>query len=259
MVRKAKMIGIIGEDHCGSTILARMMARAPYVASGGELHWLIDVPPNGAEVTRAGWQVTRECVVHGQDCRVVDRAMRTANAESANLYPMALDSWETKVGARYLVSTDKYPRHFIRFIDPGYLLGIVLFKDPWAAVASGMKTNKMTCTEAIETWTSRYEWILDWAPMFCRRFCWVEYADLVMYPKLTMRRIWKALCIDGAAPDGRLATDYCHIGGNPGGHSRAELEADRKAEELDEEALDIVDNHTSAQRLFRDLRVRSLG
>ena len=247
-------IGIIGHDHCGSTVLCRLLAAIPGVESGGELHWLLDAPPQGEIDMRAGWPVSRSCAVHEQKCTVFTADFVAGLVDPGTLYATVRE----RLGAEVLVSTDKYPSYFERYVPPGEMLGVVLFKHPYAAVTSDVLTNHREFRAALDSWAADYEAIVTWAPRFCRQVIWQSYEVFACAPAATLERMATVLgrtVQDGA---GELAMNYHFIGGNAPARARSQIAVDERWRAfLDADKRSHINRHDDAWRVLGLLEERA--
>jgi hypothetical protein len=253
-MRDYEYMGIIGHDHCGSTVLCRLLATIPGVESGGELHWLLDAPPQGTVAMRAGWPVSRSCAVHGEECAVFTADFVAGLVDPSTLYAIARE----RLAAEILVSTDKYPGHFERHVPPGEMLGVVLFKHPYAAVTSDVLTNHRGFGAALDSWATDYEAIVTWAPRFCHQVIWQSYEVFACAPAATLERIAAALGREVPGGAGGLATDYHFIGGNAPARARSHIAVDERWRTfLDAEKRSRIDDHDGARRVLTMLEERA--
>ena len=245
-----RFVGVIGHDHCGSTAYCRLLASLPGVATAGELHWLVDAPPDREVATRAGWSVSRRCTLHGDDCPVFTPEFR-GNVNPRTLYHQV----RRQMGADTLVSTDKYPGHFERFMKPRAMLGVVLFKHPRAAVTSDVLTNRRVFDVALDLWAADYRLILEWAPRYCARVIWQRYEDFATDPTAALEAVAGELGVRTPPPPHRKLPDCCIIGGNEPARGRGTVGPPdaRWRDHLSDEQLSAIDNHAGAQQVLHDL------
>jgi hypothetical protein len=203
-------IAIIGCDHCGSTILARLLATGPEVWCGGELHRLVDIEP----------VADRSCQVHGNTCPVLTPAfLARRDLDLRTVYQELL----VLSGKNVIISTDKDPAHYRRFLRLSTEnIGIVLFKDPQASFLSQVTTKKLTPTAAIQVYLDLYREVIDWAPRFFSRLAWVDHNSLLARPFNELARLQVKLDLD-LRLTGALAVNYCYVGGNESAHQQTEL------------------------------------
>jgi hypothetical protein len=225
-------IGIVGRDFCGSTMLLRLLTCLDGVKSGGELHWLVDVPPSGVVRTRAGWDVSRRCVVHGDDCKAFTREFTSARHAQKDLYAEAAEA----LGAQVLVSADKMISHYQRFVKRWEMDAIVLFKTPQAQVYSDMKNERRGFFDALDMWTTTYDAIIKWAlgEKFPKRTVFVSYEQLAADPLMTLEVICRALDLPKPPEDllqrfsdAPLVGGYHCIGCSPHSHKRDVISVDK--------------------------------
>lgn len=246
-------IGIIGHDHCGSTVVSRLLGEVDGIECGGELHWLIDAPARGELPMRAGWKVSRQCAVHGESCSIFTRDFIERDFPNSDLY----EAVKSRAGARTLVSSDKYPENFEKYVAPGSMLGVVMFKHPYSAVTSDVLTNRRSFQESIDLWSSDYGQILRWASGFCREVIWKQYEDFACNPIDLLEQVCRATGNTSPGTIGQLAHDYHFIGGNAPARSGVIIRVDDRWKRfLDKEMLAAIDNHPAAQKVLRGLTER---
>jgi hypothetical protein len=252
------VLAVVGDDLCGSTITGRLLARSPDIELGGELHWLVDLPPGSSATTRAGWTVSRRCVRHGSECRVF-APLESRAIEPERLFDVCVAAVRSESpNLRCLVSTDKYPDHYARFAPSRSLVGVVLFKSPLQAVASQVSHNRRTVDGALAVWRSRYLQILAWADDFFERVVYLEYGAVVDEPSVSVRRLLSTLQLSGLSGcDGEPAGSYHLIGGNPRAVEATHLVMDPKANRLDEEVIRHVRADLVAATVYGELRKRA--
>jgi hypothetical protein len=231
-----KTVGIVGRDFCGSTMLLKMLSCLEGVQAGGEMHWLIDVPVGQSITTRAGWPVTRRCVVHGDSCEALTPAFVDRPHAPETLY----DDVAEAMGADILVSADKMVFHYERFVKPGQLEAIVLFKGPQAQVASDMRNERRGFFEALDLWVMTYQRIIEWvlSTKYPSRTSFVSYERLASHPEAML----KAICTHHELPEppedlvlrfesASKDKKYHCIGGSPHSHDRPSVAVDTRWKE----------------------------
>ena len=228
-----RFVGVVGRDFCGSTMLLRLLSCLDGVGTGGELHWLIDVPPLGILRAAAGWSFTRYCVVHGKSCPVFTPAFVTAPRGPKSLYREVAAQMQVPI----LVTTDKYVGHYRDFTRKGELEAIVLFKEPLGQARSDMRHHKRAPTTAIKQWTETYEQIMHWTEVehYPKRAVYVPYVRLTADPFATLASICLVLGLPAPPEDitarfARAASErtYHCIGGNPQALERTTIETDEQ-------------------------------
>lgn len=215
-----QIVGIIGRDHCGSTMLARLLASVPGCGAPGELHHLVDVPPK-----HDGKQVT--CWKCGPSCSIFDgkRPDIYNGLNDENLYSRVAAA----MGCEILVSTDKWVHHYRRFVKPKQMDGIVLYKEPGAQLVSDLgHYSHLSVEESLNLWVVLNGQILDWAPEFCNRCLVVSYHRLVSDVQRGVATICDALGIDAPVTPFRMESAYHHIYGNPAAHEMTDVVPDER-------------------------------
>ena len=254
-----QVIGIIGDDHCGSTVLARAMASLPGIYSGGELHWLIDMHPGNVQTVRAGWAVTRDCVVHGPSCSVFSPAFLQQTFTDETLYSSLSNHIAAMdYNAKYLVASDKYPDFYKKFSKPKSMLGIVFYKSPVLAYYSQTRTNKRPQTEALDPWVNIYSQALYWADKFCQRVAWVDYTAFALQPEHVFKRLVDVLKLETTLPEKiRMATDYHFIGGNFKVHKATTIAMDSSYANLSKQEMNEVYAREKVKSIMTELTKKS--
>jgi hypothetical protein len=254
MKPRSNCVGIIGHDHCGSTALCRLLATVPGLSVGGELHWLIDVPPSVDSVPmRAGWHVSRWCAVHGDSCDALGKEFTSQLRDSASLYEVA----RGRLGGGVLISSDKYPSFFERHARAGQMLGIVLFKHPYRAIASDVITNRRTFEDSMSLWSSDYSKILGWAPRYCQDVFWLRYESFAREPRSVLDDLCDFIGVERTTGPAILATDYHFIGGNAPARSRADIAIDEKWKGfLTPEMQRTIDDNEGVRKVLESLESR---
>ncbi|HJL19554.1 MAG TPA: hypothetical protein RMH99_28080 [Sandaracinaceae bacterium LLY-WYZ-13_1] len=250
----------MGDDLCGSTVLARMMGASRGVEVAGELHWLADLSPGEAGLTRARWRVDRQCRIHGAECTVFGPLVHQS-IPPADVYATCLEAFaRASPGARYVVCTDKYPTHYGRFAAPGSCLGIVLFKHPLQALASHLHRRHYDPDQALGVWKSRYLAVLGWAETFFSEVAYLEYGALATRPSATVGSLWDALGLEGAdlpSVPGALADEYHLIGGNLDVPHARTVTLDEKWALLRGEVRERAFQDSVASTVYAELRKRA--
>lgn len=242
-----RFAGIVGRRFCGSTILARAMAAVPGVASVGELHWLIDAP---------GHAMSR-CTPCGIDCEIFTPPLRRGPWDRSHLYETVLKHH----GGDVLLSADKTPWQYERFLPPHTMDGILLFRDPLGAVASDLRRGIFANPKSGEAarwallgWLEFYHGIDLWMGSFCKNWCVVSYYDFVDDPWSTVRSVCRRFCwSDPVIPDSFADLKYHHIGGGTG-HNGSEIRHDdRWRAQLTSEQINIIQEDFRVQTLHSEL------
>lgn len=252
-----RLIGIVGRDFCGSTMLLKMLSCLDGVETAGEMHWLIDAPSGGSLKTHAGWPVTRRCVVHGDACQQLTPAFVDGPHAPETLYGEVAEA----LGAKVLVSADKAPLHYQRFVEHGKLDAIVLFKSPRAQVSSDMHNERRGFFEALDLWIATYQQIIEWvlSAKYPARTSFVSYEQLALKPELMMRAICAHHDLPSPPEDfierftsANNAKAYHCIGCSPHSHERGDMAVDsRWKEELNEGQQKLCDVGAAAMMLNR--------
>jgi hypothetical protein len=242
-----RILGIIGTSFCGSTYLARLLDQLEGYVSPGEIHWLVDEP--GTERSRCR---------HGM-CGGLDPLRATPPAPEA-LYDAVGCHLNGGEFPEVLVSSDKHPCHFTRFVGPWGMSGAMLYKTPEGHALSEAKHHGSAWDVAADEWADFYEMVLDWAPAFCSRVECLSYDDLAAAPVASVRELLRRLLLHPwatVAPND--LGDGHHIGGNPGGREALVGYHDRAwATELLPGAREGIKAHAKAQKVLAELEGRRL-
>jgi hypothetical protein len=170
----ARVIGILGTAHCGSTALGLMLGSQPDVAFVGESHWLAE--------PRDQWpgEVRELCRSCGDDCPKLTMFAKLAHAlEPKNWW----DELAFAYGANLLVSSDKRPELYDRLGVPDHVL--ILYRDPtcWAANWVYKHGNMEDPVKASRLWVSHYLHCLDWCKRQTIEPVTVQWESVVKNPK----------------------------------------------------------------------------
>jgi len=248
----SSILGIIGYNFCGSTLLSRLLGSLQGVEPCGEVHWAFD--PNAANeiISAAGWPIRRTCVTCGPTCPVFNEKFAKTRFDKRSYY----DIIAKKLDCEVLVVSDKLPQHYKRFRKPGSMDGIVLYKSPQAAAWSDIKNERRSIRESLERWTRLYEEILRWAPSFCNKLMFLSYDEMSRNPIETLRRIHSHFVLSGSI-DPHVDIDaisYHFVGGNPGGHQKKGIKQDVSSKTgLDENMKYVIGQNLKATKTFERL------
>ncbi|MHC4298896.1 MAG: hypothetical protein ACYS7Y_16585 [Planctomycetota bacterium] len=249
---RPKIIGICGHDFCGSTLLSRLFAAIPSVASGGELRWLIDDPDNRGT-----------CCVCGDQCPVFTPSMKQWLTQE-NLY----ESVAAAMGKDILVSSDKGWFQYKRFVKKGTMRGIVLFRSLEGVASSDKKhqtvwpiTNRSTVEASLVHWVKVYRKLFRWVNRYCKDSVFLSYESLVKDHQGVMTKLCDRLGIplEGEFPAGPLVTDYHNVLGNPSAHKSSKVTMDRSwKNRLTDSEVHFLRNHREANQLLAQMKKRAL-
>jgi hypothetical protein len=248
-----RVIGICGHDFCGSTLLARLFAAVPSVASGGELRWLITDPG-----------VRGKCSICKGKCPIFDEDL-LLGLTPRTLYQRVAE----RFGKEIIVSSDKGFRHYERFMPPNEVTGIVLFRSPEGCASSDRKHLKVwpyvrrnTIRKSLDEWSAVYRNLLAWAPSYCKNYVVLSYDQLAANPVDTMNRLCERLAIpldDGGFPDGPLVDRYHNVLGNPSAHNSGYVVPDNSwRRRLSAEERSFIQSDAKTQALHRRLKELAL-
>lgn len=242
-----RFAGIVGRRFCGSTIFARAMAAVPGVASVGELHWLLDT--KGQEMSR--------CSPCGIDCEVFTPPFRKGPLNRKTLYETVLKHH----GGEVLLSADKTPWQYERFLQPHTMHGIMLFRDPLGAVASDLRRGIYANPKsgdaarwALLGWLEFYHGLDLWMGTFCKSWIVLSYYDFVDDPWGTVRAVCRRFYWnDPVIPESLADLKYHHIGGGTGHDYDMIRHDDRWRDQLTTEQVNIIQDDFRAQTLHSAL------
>ena len=255
MIEKTQIVGVIGRDFCGSTLLLRLMSSVKGVEGAGELHWLLSIPHGGTVMTRAGWLISRKCVQCGVNCPVFTEEFLAQRIAPSALYQAVAQ----KMNARVLVVSDKRPRHYSSMAKSGDIDGIVMFKMPESAVMSDIRRERRSVVQSVTGYVELYKKIIEWAPRFCKRTLYLLYEDLAKKPVTMTKRVLENLGIDGEMAHGYSEIDHHHIGGNPDAHRKKKVVLDDKWKRgLSVEQKNYIKQHKSCQEIYHKLMQKRL-
>ena len=205
---------------------------------------------------RAGWTVSRVCAVHGESCNALGIDFAVAPKDVSTLY----ETVRMRLGGGVLVSSDKYPSYFERHLRRGQMLGVVLFKHPYRAVASDVLTNKRGFDESLNLWSADYAKILDWADTFCVDVTWLGYEVFATQHDKVIDALCSFAGVERNQSDDALASDYHFIGGNAPARNRNEISIDDKWQTfLTNDTKRRIDEHEVAQKVLADLVARAIN
>ena len=114
-----QVLGIVGLDYCGSTVISNVLSGLPGAINVGESHWIIDREIGCKECGR-------------KPCPVFTNRLlfRLRNEEISSGLWWEIISKET--GSDLIISSDKLPKHYDRFGTPEFILFV--HKDPRANI-----------------------------------------------------------------------------------------------------------------------------
>ncbi|MBJ62745.1 MAG: hypothetical protein CMB57_05760 [Euryarchaeota archaeon] len=117
----SKVLGIIGLDYSGSTLLTNILSGLPDTVNTGESHWIID---RNLGCKECGNQ---PCPIYTQEMMNELRELSIPTTEWWNVIASHSNS-------KLIISSDKRPRHYDRLGHPNHV--ILLIKDPRANITS---------------------------------------------------------------------------------------------------------------------------
>ena len=153
------VLGILGLDYCGSTMLSNVLSGLPGVVNVGESHWILD---RGLGCKECG---NSECGIFST--KLISR-LTSEDIHGGRWWDIILQ----ETGQEIVVSSDKLPKHYDRFGTPDKLL--FLYKDPCAniyswckrkfpiAIEEGRKFNQEEVLAGISWWLVVTDRIITW-------------------------------------------------------------------------------------------------
>jgi hypothetical protein len=209
-----RTIGIVGRAFCGSTLLSKLFATVPGVASPGEVHWLVDDEPMS------------RCVVCGDGCAVLTPEFRDSLSEET-LYEQVA----ARFGVDTLVSSDKTPWQYERFVQPKTMDAVLMVRSPHGIAASELHRQfyqpKESIRRSVLAYMTFYSMIMLWCESFARKTVVLIYEDLCEQPCDLMR----ALCTELQIPAAKIPLDlstieYHQVGGGRHTHEAQAIRLD---------------------------------
>lgn len=237
----SRLIGIVGTTYCGSTVLSRMLAAYPAVASAGEVQHILK--PGG----RAKYS---PCSVCYDQCPVFTRAMIDRCTE-ATLYHKVAAAFDKPI----LVVSDKSPASYRRFAEPKTMEGIVLYRRPEGYATSARRYEGANPLQAARTWARLYAQALAWCETFLNRHVVVSLEWLAEDHVPRMRQIAKEMDLGpGEVPVDPSTLVYHHVHGNTAAHKREGVFVDRRwKDELSESEIAEISDDESIATVLRML------
>jgi len=233
---------------------------APKIASVGEIHWLVDTPPShmfdqwGASFKQ--WRPKCMCCygIHRHwsgPCPVFGRQPNEMVTEGTLYEDVA-----KAAGCEVLITSDKMPGNFGRFVKPGDMDGIFLFKRPEASVVSDLRHRPISFEEAVSSWLKWNRELETWCQKYCNNFVVVSYERLAYSYREHVRAICRNLSLpEFEVPKDVAAAPAWHaIGGNPGAYHRGDVFVDtRWKTELTDERVEKIRANVEIQDLYASL------
>lgn len=197
-----RILATLCPNFSGSTLLAGLLDNVPGVAGLGELHWIIDWPGKRG--------VPPACNVCGRDCELIERVCREGLTQQ-NLYERCAEA----TGCDVLVSTDKYPSNYKRFLGKGDAEALVIFKRPEALLASLRRRRSYAATTLSIEYRRFYWKVFDLCHLgFFSDLHVVEYEALAGDPAGQLERLCRILELPEAIEVRHPPRSWHHFGGN---------------------------------------------
>lgn len=221
------VIGLVGADFSGSTILSAVLDGLNGVQSVGETHWIIDRGLHCRECcpgdNRCMWDSGCECD-YDANCPVFGSGVLNQLRELDEVDRR--DNWWRIIGAAaqasVVISSDKRPSHFERLGLPDKY--IFTFKDPVAHVFSrakrvaeeaGSKILDEHVAEGVDWLVTKSQYRVDFLLRSGKELALVKNEDFSRNPQRVLNSLAGYL---GVKADGRALKywnhDHHYIGGN---------------------------------------------
>jgi hypothetical protein len=232
------------------------MAAVPDIASVGEVHHLIDHPqqwvcggcyskhaeePPELSEKRPAWQMPQRAEI---TCPVLTPVFRRERFADASLYARVA----AQFNASTIVSSDKSPDIYRRFVHSGTMDGLFLFRHPAGYVASDRRRGR-NAEASLRIWHGFVQTVHRWCRSYCKSVHYVCYENLVADPERGVQALCAALGLHCPSTLPSLNDiEYHHVGGNARAHFKREVQRPELADVTDDAALDQ----------YRRWRVRSV-
>ncbi len=207
-----QVLGIVGLDYCGSTVITNVLSGLPGAVNVGESHWIIDREIGCKECGR-------------KPCPVFTNRLLT-QLRTEDLFPGRW--WEiisNETGAELIISSDKLPKHYDRFGTPDLL--VFVYKDPRANIYSWCKRKFQSSKDSerlfsneeinlgIEWWKTVTRTIVEWLENQVCEIAVVGLEDFARNPREMVRGIstWIASDFDSSSVE-YWQRELHYIGGN---------------------------------------------
>jgi hypothetical protein len=161
----SNVLGIIGLDYSGSTLLTNVLSGLPNTINSGESHWIID---RNLGCKECGNQ---PCPIYTQEMLKQLRELSIPTTEWWNVIAMHSDS-------KFVISSDKRPRHYDRFGHPNHV--ILLIKDPRANITSWCSRKFKDTTLEDEFFTNEQveKGLVWWYKLHKEAIDWIEEYEI---------------------------------------------------------------------------------
>lgn len=240
-----RVIGIIGRSYTGSTLLGKLFAASPHLASPGEVNWLHSMKERG---------VCIPCSQKSKQCPVITKDFVSEDFAYEDLY----ESVARRFDKDTIIVSDLYREKYERFVKPGCMDGIVLYKSPLNFVASDLRRKPKNIPEVAATtknFVQTYGDIIEWTKRFCRKTIFINYEEFSSDYKWFMKKIISELELDDyEIPDDLSTIEYHYIYGSQHTHlSKAVKQDVRWKNELSAELVEYAEAQTDARDVFNRL------
>jgi hypothetical protein len=264
-------VALCGVSYCGSTLIDRLLAGLPGVASIGESHWLRTIflrgkPPGPIDFLHPQAHGIPQCSVCGSSCQYLTMNFRADLAmDRTNWYFKIAERLNTKI----LVSADKNPPKLVEN-DPLLRMDcIVLFKSPESAWQSHRDKLPKTALDTEEklfdqmdkymrVWERTYRTFLkDFAPK--GQMIFLFFDEFTTDPHTSIEKLCTAL---GLSYDSSLQ-EHTTPGHAIGGRSttmRLLRESDYRTEiillrpaRLSESEAELIQTNSAVQIVFKEM------
>lgn len=254
-----RTIGIVGRDFCGSTLLSRMMAAIPDVASVGEIHWLLHAPLRRGRCLVCDPTDVPPPKIHTPAtsirCKIFTKDFITSGLRERTLYRRTLEQF----GRGVLVTSDKSVAHLNRFGNVEDTECIVLVRSVYGTTASDIRRGVRSVQKSVDHWEEVYKRTLAWSKKSRHRVV-LTYERLVEDPIGIMNRLSSELNLQKMAKSDLLSgSEYHHVGGNHLAIATTEVRSDNRWKtELSDGNKKIIGSRSEVHALYEKLRKMSI-
>lgn len=251
MVNTLQVIGIVGRSYTGSTLLGRLLATVPEVASVGEANFIVN---------RKSTCVCGPCAVSSRNCPVITKELlKDTSITEKNLYRALSNHF----GKNKIIVSDLYREIYERTLVEDRMAAIVLYKHPIGFVASDLRRKPRTVIEAratLDSFNKVYMDIDEWCKEHTHDHCFVNYEDIVKHPLQMVKNLMARFGIKINILYFDLSiVDYHYINGSLHTLKSLNIEEDRRWEtELDDSIKSFVFNDRKSIEVYEAMQQNPL-